>query len=488
MIAGRRSRRRQGVRAPWANPASAAVGFYLLARLWQLVMMGKAIVTPDTPMYRSAGQGWLDFTPVSFSGTDIRPWPVTLLYATVPTDRWRVLAQFAVATCSWAYCIFQFRHLARHRVLGPAGPLLVATLALTIGISGFDVVLLSESLALSLVAVYVGGILSLCLDRLRVATMVATLTAASMLGLLRPVLVPLIACVPLIPCLRWLREHRRGHVRPRLAAFGAATLVLAGMSMSYAWIYNVRADRTWGDWIGAPGLNGRTLTQYYLAAYHTPSGPELIRAMIDAGAPACLYHPSPVEGFTDDHVAIDRERCPQGLPWLSRRFLPTLSGYLATHPGAARRYFGDALADASSLRTDGAPSLPTPVPGPVTSLFFADRAGAGDPLVLWSILALGAVVARWHRLRFRRPVRNEAAAILAATSVVAYLALLGTAILSASDASRVALPLTALLRLVLTAVIVRAAAGALAGRAPERAPIPSGPCAAASGGISAAGE
>jgi hypothetical protein len=50
-----------------------AVGFYLLKRLAQLVMLGRPVVPADASMYPSPGQSWLDFESTSFLGHSARP-------------------------------------------------------------------------------------------------------------------------------------------------------------------------------------------------------------------------------------------------------------------------------------------------------------------------------------------------------------------------------------------------------------------------------
>jgi hypothetical protein len=208
-----------------------------------------------------------------------------------------------------------------------------------------------------MVALFVGGLLSVGSGRGRLPTMAATFAVASLLGILRPVLIPLIVVAVLLAGLAlWASTDRTG---PSLVPALILTMLGVG-SIAYAWNYNVQVDRTWGQWMGVPGLNGRTLTQYYLAAYTTPSGPKLIDAMVAAGAPPCIRQrlPSAPDDSPVDRVRVDKEACPHGQAWLSERYLPTLAGHLSRHPGAALRYFGDALDDASvvCVRTRSASS------------------------------------------------------------------------------------------------------------------------------------
>lgn len=447
-------------------PPRLAVGFYLLTRTAQLVMLGRPVVPADASMYRSPGQSWLDFDNTSFVGHSLRQWPVTVVYALAPTDTWRILAQFVIATGCWAFCIWQFGRLTSNRPAAVVASFTVAVLAGTTGISGFDPVLLSESLTLSLIALYVGTLLSLCSGRGRLATLVVAFLSASILGILRPVLIPLIAVVALLAYLLRTRDSRRP-ARP-MATFAVISVLTLGTS-AYAWTYNVELDRTWGDWLSVPGLNGRTLTQYYVAAYGTKSGPELIEAMVDAGGPDCL-RPDPAATGGDrsrDYFRQDRLTCPEGQAWLSDHFVSSLVSHLARHPGAALTYFRDALDDQSVVSVQRAVdevAIPSFVPGPVDRLFFSRRPGLFDPLVLWSLVAVGAIAVR-HTLKRREtdPAgttgERTLPIVVGCTLMAGYAALVGTALLSAVDASRVALPVTVLIRLLLIVVIVRTIVG-----------------------------
>lgn len=453
---GRRPKRPSSLWSP-----RRAVGLYLLMRVVQLAMLGNPVVTADTPMYRRPGQPWLDFGTSSLTGHSLRPWPITVLYALAPTDTWRVVLQFLIATCCWSFCIWQFARLTSHRGASLGLGIAVAGLAGSSGVSGFDAALLSESVTVSLVALFVGGLLSVGCGRGRLPTITVTVVVASLLGVLRPVLIPLVVVAVLLAAMAgWERHGRTGR-----AFVPALILAMLGLgAISYAWNYNVEVDRTWGDWISAPGLKGRTLTQYYLAAYTTPSGPGIIDAMVTAGAPACIRQdPAPaLDGELIDRVRVDRLGCPEGQAWLSEHYISTLARHLLRHPTAGISYVSDALDDASVASIQNAideESLPSLVPRPVERLFFTPREGSGlGPLLMWSTIA-GVAVGVRASVRRRLPAR---AADLAAPSalrwplglalVAGYAALAGTALLSAADASRVALPVTVLLRLALVAV------------------------------------
>lgn len=430
-------------------------------------MLGNPVVTADTSMYRHPGQGWLDFGSSSLTGHTLRPWPITVLYAVAPNDTWRVIAQIVIATCCWSFCVWQFARLVRHRIAALGLGLTVAGFAGASGISGFDAALLSESFTVSMVALFVGGLLSVGSGRGRLPTITVTFVVASLLSVLRPVLIPLVLVAVLLACLA-PAARREGTTRPLVHALVLAVLGIG--TVAYAWNYNVQVDRTWGDWMSVPGLHGRTLTQYYLAAYTTPGGPKIVDAMVAAGAPTCLRQaPPPDRGDAKiDHVLVDRQACPEGQAWLSERYLSALARHLLRHPAAASSYFRDALDDASVVSVQnaaGEESLPSLVPEPVERLFFTRQKGSVlGPLLMWSAIA-GVALGLRRRVEVAPTEFMGQRALgwpIAFAVLAGYAALAATALLSASDASRVALPVTVALRLLLLAVVAWAAVAILA--------------------------
>jgi len=477
-----RTRRRARPLLP--GPLSVAIA-YLLARLWQVLLLGAPIVGPDSPMYRAPGQHWLEFAPaVSYDGAALRPWPVTLLYALGASDEWRMLLQFGIATACWTYCIYQVGAVARRRTWALAGGVISAALALTAGVSSWDALILSESLSLSMVALYFGGILSLSRGGRFGAprAWLAASVAALCLALIRPVLVLLIAVPALVPCWAWLRSRRRPRSPRRQAVstwVAVAALLVAAAGATYTWAYNVRSDKQWGDWMSVPGQNGRTIQQYYVTTHNTRFGPNVVTALNGHGAPPCLaesYHPNDtIQTFLGQ--ALDH--CREGLKWVSNNYVVDLTGVLVSHPVLAEQYFSSALQEQAQQRPDGIPSLPTPVPGFVANLFFTDGPSFPNPLIAWSVVAVGLLLLwLWRRPRSRPPVnatvterRTTGTAVrgpavgqadpaylrlvVGATVAAGYAGLVGTALLSPVDIDRVGLPATTLLRLGLLVAIVR---------------------------------
>jgi hypothetical protein len=432
------------------------VAVYLAGRAWQLASLGPPIVAAaDSAMYRGPAQRWLQFNDVSFTGAALRPWPVTLLYALVPSDEWRVLAQFAIATVSWAFCIWQVARLGIRPAAALLGAVVVAVFALTAGVSSWDAVILSESLSISMAALLVGAVIALARWPFSVPGLIAAGSAALALALIRPPLIALLVVVALVPAVAWLRP-RRGSSPPRRPAVVAltATLLMALSAVYVIW-YSAQSDLEWGRLSGVPGQNGRTLQQYSVIVNASPVGAELVKGVGAAGAPPCLlndYQQASQSPFPERL----KDGCEAGLDWVSHQFFRSLAIHLASHPSIARRYFAPALVEESLLRADGVASLATPVPAALSDVFFVEHPRLGDPLLLWVLGAL-ALVALSRGTGFAQPARIGPGPSLMVGAIGGLLAgfagLFGTAFLSPVDVSRVGLPCTVVIRLSLIVLI-----------------------------------
>ena len=434
------------------GPVAVVVGAYLIGRMWQLVMMGPPVVASDSPMYRSPGQAWLDFGAVSWDGSSLRPWPVTVVFALMPNDRARIIAQFVLATLAWSACIYQVGRLPVHPRLAVAAAACVAVLALTRGVSSFDVVILSESVALSLVAVFLAALLQATRNGPRPGSIIVMLLSAWMLALIRPVLLGLLIVPVVVVVARyWSWNPRRWSFDPRRLLRAAALVVpvvlVSGLAMVNVLAYNAASDKTWGDWrsqTGQTGLNGRTIQQWTVIAGASPVFPQLLDQFIAAdGAPACLN-----DTFQQPPPANPPPVCEAGLQWISAHFNADLVKELLEHPKLARDYFVAGWQDVSVQRVVG-DSLPTLVPDPISSLAFGDAKGT-DPMALWTLLGAAAVLTAIV-LRLRAAFN----AGLITALLAGYAGLFGTVLLSPTDVSRVGLPVTILLRVLLIVLIVQ---------------------------------
>lgn len=430
---------------------------YLVARAWQLAMIGRPVLTPDTDGYRAPGAGWLSLAQTSFAGHRTRPWPVTILYALGGSDEARVLLQFAVATVAWAALLAVIATGPLPRWARIASAVAITTFALSPGVAAWDVVLLAESASTSLTALVLVGLLLVVRPGRFVAGLAVLTPALGLLVVVRPVFVPF-ALLVAAAVLWW------GRLMGALRFAGIAAATLAVATLYTVW-YNGNVDLAWGRDAGQLGLRARTVQQYAILAY-SPSGPEFTTAAAATGdASSCIRADPPEEPSAWDWWHARLVDCPDGITWISDHFPRWFAEYLVRHPAAARRYLREATAESAVQRVDGLTQLPSPVPEPLTEFFFSTTRGV-DPIVGWTTLAAGlaaAVVTRRRHRRTLRQARSRVAALVVAL-VGAVLAVVATAFASALDLSRVGLSATVLWRLAVVLLVVQLAVLLVDGR------------------------
>jgi hypothetical protein len=287
--------------------------------------------------------------------------------------------------------------------------------------------------------------------------------------LIRPVLLPLIFVPGLVPLSAWVRSNRQRDrtVKRRASLIAVGALLIATAAANYAWTYNTRSDREWGRWLSIPGQNGRTIQQYFVTVHLTAIGPALITALDRQGAPHCLARSYDPGATMDTFLRSSVDGCYQGLDWVSDHYVADLGRVLIANPSLAERYFQPALHEQAQQRADGSSSVPTPVPRIATALFFSERPGLDNPLVIWSAIAAGLLSFRWWSSSWRRRLADTTVLIptsesvtklritVGATVASAYVGMLGTALLSPTDFDRVGLAPATLLRLTLIVLLTR---------------------------------
>jgi len=75
-------------------------GIYMVSRIVILILSPGAQSFPDSPGYRVLADD-SSWSVVSFTGHASRLWGVPVFYAMLPSDSWRVVAQWAIATLAW---------------------------------------------------------------------------------------------------------------------------------------------------------------------------------------------------------------------------------------------------------------------------------------------------------------------------------------------------------------------------------------------------
>ena len=104
---------------------------------------------PDSSTYRQV-LGGRPYVIVSLLGNGLRPWTAPLFFALFPSDGWRVAAQLAVSIAAWLALAFTVFSELQRKVTRYLGLILLLVVSCSFLVMSWDLIILSESLALSM--------------------------------------------------------------------------------------------------------------------------------------------------------------------------------------------------------------------------------------------------------------------------------------------------------------------------------------------------
>lgn len=273
------------------------LGVFCILRF--VLSFGPAIRYPDSPSYEHLGLHGL------------RLWVVPLAYSIVRPDRLRVLAQIVAGVVAWAFAATSLASALTHRWTQTAALIAVTAVGLTPQVTQWDSLILSESAAISLLAIAFGVVV-------RYAVRPSAWLAASVVGSLglwaftrhiNLLLVLIAAPAALVVAL--LRRSRRGMcVSGGLLSLGLIGLLgLAG------------ARAVWHDNANA------ILTNRILASR------EATRYFVHAGLPGPTPDMLAWVGRFSSNAPQLQDAVLQS--WIGSRWSETYGRYLASHPREA---------------------------------------------------------------------------------------------------------------------------------------------------------
>jgi len=304
---------RELARARSAGPAGLVLAGLLAAFLAvraYLATRSQVFTSYDTFTYAYRGDPGVDRGPLlSFTGHSPRLWGVPLLYAALPTDGLRALAQWTIGTLAWgtlAWAVWSVLRTQPARALGAGGVLLVGLMP---AVTSWDFAILSESLSISL------AVLTLAL-LLRWATTgsgpaLAGLTGAAVWWTFTRPEIRLPVAVLALVLLGYLVTDRR-----RRRAAGAAVAVLAA-ALTWATVVTPVHSDTFQRW----SATGLTLDEqglvYRLRLVVLPDPQMKAAYQSTLGMPGCPGAEQVAAGpeWAIPRFADEYRRCPQLRAW-----------------------------------------------------------------------------------------------------------------------------------------------------------------------------
>ncbi|HET8661734.1 MAG TPA: hypothetical protein VFM55_22410 [Micromonosporaceae bacterium] len=410
--------RSAGLSGPSGLVLAGLLAAFLAARVY-IAAGGEVFTSYDTFTYAYRGDPSVDRGPLlSFTGHSPRLWGVPLLYAVLPTDGLRALAQWAIATLAWAvlaWAVWSALRTSPARELA-AGAILL--LGLMPAVASWDFAILSESLSISLAVLTLALLLRWAATGSR--TVLAGLVATAVWWTFtRPeIRLPVAALTAVL-----LAYAVRDRVRRRAAV--AAAVVLVGAIAWVTAVTPVQSD-SFQRW-GATGLPQKEeVLVYRLRLVVLPDAQMKAVYQSQLGMPGCPGAEQVAAGseWAIAQFAEEYRRCPQLRAWGQREGAGSGFRFALTEPGEYARYVRAVaprtLAGTAYART------PAVVPRAVQEVAFPARERAA-PLVLGGLVAAGLAALAAGAWRRRRLLLLTAAGVGAVAAVAPLVELMYTA-------------------------------------------------------------
>jgi hypothetical protein len=378
-----------------------------------------AVVGRGSLRYSDSGT----YEPLNFLGGAVRLPTIPALYALLPTDGLRVAGQLLIGIACWSTLAVVVAHSVRHPAVARVGAAAVLILGLTLQVAGWDMVILSESIGVSMAVLLVAAVLNVSRQPTP-RSLTLLLIALTLWACARHVnVILLLVLLPFALVVIFRRLPRRSAL-----ATGAALLVLAAWGV-------VALSRENAIW---------RLNSFTVIAQRIQRDPEALAFFEERGLRVTPELRKELEGPRGNASPAFHD--PQMQTFLKDKWRGAYLSYLVRHPvGTVRQ----PLEDASPLfSSDAALTKPRPVlPGPVQDVAFGRE--PGDIPLLFA-LAVGLWLAAWARVRRVTAIDAAAAALL--VSSVVWLGLVWH--LSADELQRLTVPVAVTFRIALLVLLL----------------------------------
>ena len=372
---------------------------FILLRLVELAVNGVTpIVTPDSGTYRISESGWLDFASVAEAK---RPFVMTVVYALLPSDAFRIIAQSLFFTICWSMLLVAVYFMLDNRVTRSFGLIAFWLLGLSTLVSQWETLVLSESFTISLLSASIAGFL-LWLKRRKQAYLISGIAALIVASLIRPQLFVAVA----ITTIAWWVLGKK--LVPNVKQFLAAgTLLTLGLLLAVG--QQLLNDAN----LSTDNLVNRTTWIYTNSLLPGSPFAERMRTSLPESAPSCIKPTAPL-GDTAGQFLIDEYRtsCPEGLLWIKSDFQGFYLSFLVSDPISTIKDTSRLLWESAAMYVYGRSGELGP--GESLTRFFAlDQSRV---FLVGLVVSLVTVIASWNYLRRRK----KSMLIALATLVVAF--------------------------------------------------------------------
>jgi hypothetical protein len=342
------------------------------------------VVTPDSGTYRVGESSWLDFASVAEAK---RPFMMTVVYALLPSDVFRVMTQSLLFTICWSMLLIAVYFMLDDKITRSVGLFAFWLLGLSTLVSQWETLVLSESFTISLLAASIAGCL-LWLKRRKQAYLICGITALVVASLIRP---QLFVAVAITTVVWWILGKR---LMPNTKQF-----LTGGALLTFGLLLAVGQQLLNDANLSTDNLVNRTTWIYTNSLLPGSPFAERMRTSLPDSAPSCIKPSAPL-GDTAGQFLIDeyRETCPEGLLWIKSDFQGFYLSFLVADPVSTFRDTSRLLWDSAAMYVYGRSGELGPGES-LTGLFALDQSRV---FVVGLVISLVTVIASWPYLRRKR--------------------------------------------------------------------------------------
>ncbi len=356
----------------WARvPVSWRVAgvVFIVVRVLLWMVVHRTYVFADTHEFRPVvGAGDLSY--VSFLGSSYRPWVVPLVYALLPNDEVRVIFQVLFSVVAWLVLALTLGRAVRSSVLAAVAFVAVLVFGLSIAVTSWDFVVLSESLAISVGALTIAAWINFARSpSTRTAVLVGL--ATTIFVFIRPQLFPVVAVVAVVLAVSSIRSAEKVL---RLGLAGVLVLVVLWGLGVVDNIERYSAGRQ--EQVGTFTQNFSFVVERRIQPF-----PERLAWFRDQGMPDPSVLPPPAEDITA------RMRDFGAYPiadWAASHGQLALARYSIEHPNEFPLQFGTELPSVLVPKRENliyANEVPTVLPGPVEAVLSPTSSDPTKPMI-----------------------------------------------------------------------------------------------------------
>lgn len=270
----------------------------------------------------------ISFNKVDFTGENaFRPWPITLLYALMPTLTLRAFLQFAISTFAFLFFAYVIYKLRLNPIAKNSLTLTILTFGLLNEVAGWDRHFGRESFSISILVLVISLFFRIKFSELQPKTsdFLIISFSSTLLLLVKPTHLPFVLCI-LLSSIHTFKNKRSPIAVVLLSIIFALTIL-------YPISYAQKSDRAWMKIID---VSTTELGFSYITSSFNPESEYLLKNLYK-DAPACISYLMPTDSSENlaapfEVIELRRTFCPEYSEWVNAKWNLWYLKFIAKNP------------------------------------------------------------------------------------------------------------------------------------------------------------